>query len=72
MNKPIHLWLKILEISKIVLFEFFCEYSKLKYGGKIKLCYVDIDNVITYIKIEDIYINIAKDVETKFNTLNYK
>ena len=25
-----------------------------------------------YIKIEDIYVNIAKDVETRFNTSNYE
>ena len=36
---------------------------KPKYGEKTKLCYMDTDNFIVYVKTEDI----AKDVETKFN-----
>ena len=31
------------------------------------LCYMDTDSFIVYIKTEDIYVNIAKDVETRFD-----
>ena len=37
-----------------------------------KLCYMDTDNFIVYIKMENIYSDIAKDVETRLDTSNYK
>ena len=35
-------------------------------------CYIDADSFTVYIKTEDIYISIAKDVETRFDTSNYE
>ena len=43
-----------------------------KYGEKEKLCYMDGDSFIVYIKNDDIYKDIAKDVETRFDTSNYE
>ena len=40
-NKPVYLGLSILELSKILMYEFWYEYSKPKYGEKAKLCYMD-------------------------------
>ena len=34
-----------------------------------KLCYMDTETFIVYIKIEDIYLNTAKVVETRFDKL---
>ena len=42
------------------------------YGEKAKLCYMIIYSFIVYIKTEENYVDIGKDVETKFNTSNYK
>ena len=42
----------MLEISKIVVHDFWYVFVKLKYGEK-KLCYMDTDNFIVYIKTED-------------------
>ena len=72
MNKPVYLCLSILEISNIVMYEFWNDYVKPKYGERAKLCYVDTDSFIAYIKTEDIYSDIAKDVETRFRTSNYE
>ena len=41
MNKPVHLGLSILELSKILMHEFCYDYGKLKYSEKVKLCYMD-------------------------------
>ena len=41
MNKPIYLGLSILEISKILMYEFWYDYMKPKYGSDVKLCYMD-------------------------------
>ena len=36
-----------------------------------KLCYMDTDSFIIYIKIEDFYKDIADDVDKRFDTSNY-
>ena len=41
MNKPVHLGLSVLELSKILKYEFWFDYVKAKYGEKAKLCYMD-------------------------------
>ena len=71
MNKPVYLGLSILELSKILMYEFWYDYVKPKYGEKVKLCYMDTDSFIVYIKTDDIYKDIAEDVETRFDTSNY-
>ena len=63
MNKPIYLELSILELSKILMHEFWYNYVKPKYGEKAKLFYIDTDIFIVYIKTDDIYKDIAEDVE---------
>ena len=45
---------------------------KPKYGAKAKLCYMDTDNFIVCIKTDDIYKDIVKDVETRFDASNYE
>ena len=45
---------------------------KSKYGEKARLCYMDTNSFIFYIKTKGIYKDIAKDVETKFDTSNYE
>ena len=43
MDKPIYLGLSILEISKIIIYEFWYDNMKRKYGDMVKLCYTDTD-----------------------------
>ena len=76
MNKPIYLGLSILEISKIIMYEFWYDYVKKKYGDMVKLCYMDTDSIIMNIKTKDFYNDIAykdiaQDVEERFDTSNY-
>ena len=70
MNKPIYLGLSILEISKTLMYEFWYDYMKPKYGDNVKLCYMDTDSFIMHIKTEDFYKDIANDVEKRFDTSN--
>ena len=52
MNKPIHLGLSILEISKTLMYEFWYDYMKPKYNNDVKLCYMDTDSfIMIFIKI---------------------
>ena len=72
MNKPIYLGLSILDISKILMYEFWYDYMKSKYNNDVKLCYMDTDSFIMNIKIEDFYKDFANDVEKRFDTSNYE
>ena len=72
MNKPVYLGLSILELSKTLIYEFWYDYVKPKYGEKTKLCYIDTDSFIIYTKTDDIYKEIAEDVKTRFDTSNYE
>ena len=65
MNKPINLGFSILDLSKIVMFEFWYDYIKPKYGKKEKLCYIDTDSFITNIKTKDFHKDTADDVKKK-------
>ena len=48
------------------------DYVKPKYGEKAKLCCTDTESLIVYVKIDDIYKDIEKDVEDMFDTSNYE
>ena len=72
MNKLIYLGLSILEISKLLMYEFWYDYMKPKYGNNVKLCYMDIDSFIMNIKTEDFYKDIANVVEKRFDTSNFE
>ena len=63
MNKSVYLGLSILEISKTLIYEFWYDYMKPKYGDNVKLCYMDTDSFIMHIKTENFYKDIADDIE---------
>ena len=67
MNKLIYLGLSILEISKILMYEFWYDYMKPKYNN-VKLCYMNTDSFIMNIKTNNFYEDIANDVENRFDT----
>ena len=72
MNKLVYLGQAILDLSKIVMYEFHHDYMVPKYGlEKLKLCYMDTDSLVYDIKTEDFYEDIANDVEARFDTSGY-
>ena len=72
MNKPIYVGLSILEISKILMYEFWYDYMKRKYNDNVRLCYLDTDSFIMNIKTNDFYKDISDDVDNRFDTSNYE
>ena len=72
MNKPVYLVQAILDLSKIVMYEFYYNYMKCKYADdKLTLCYMDTDSLIYDIGTDDFYKDIADDVESRFDTSGY-
>ena len=72
MNKPINLGLSILEISKILMYDFWYDYMKPKYNDNVRLCYMDTDSFVMHIKTNDFYKDISDDVDNRFDTSNYE
>ena len=60
MNKAVYLGLSKLEYSKTLMYELWYDYMKPKYADNVKLCYMDTDSFIMYIKTEDFYKDIAE------------
>ena len=53
MNKPVYLDQAILDLSKMIMYEFHYDYMKRKYpDDKLKLCYMDTDSLIYSIKLK--------------------
>ena len=57
MNKPLHLGMSILDISKMLMYKCWYDYISPKYGDRAKLCYTDTDGFIIYIKTEFHYLH---------------
>ena len=45
MNMPVYLGQAILDLSKLVMYEFHYDYMAPKYGENWKLCYMDTDSL---------------------------
>ena len=72
MNKLVYLGQAILDLCKIVMYEFHYDYMVPKYGlEKLELCYMDTDSLVYDIKTEDFYEDIANDVKARFDTSGY-
>ena len=71
MNKPVYLGMCILDLSKIIMFDFHYNYIKPKYGKQAKLLFTDTDSFLYEIQTEDFYKDIAGDVWDRFDTSDY-
>ena len=71
MTNPLYLGMSILDISKILMYEFWYDYIKPKYGDRAKLCYTDTDSFVINIITEDFFEDISDDVEGWLGTSSY-
>ena len=71
MNKPLYLGISILDISKMLMYKFWYDYFKPKYGDRAKLCYMQTDSFIVHIITEDFFQDFSNNVEKWFDTSNY-
>ena len=63
--------MSILDISKMVMYKFWYNYIKPKYGDRANLCYTDTDSLTIHIITEDFFEDIADNVKKWFDTSNY-
>ena len=60
----------ILDLSKVLMCEFHCDYIKNKYGVNSGLVFTDIDSLIYEIKTKDVYEDLSKHEEI-FDVSNF-
>ena len=60
LNKPVYTGMTILENSKILMYDFYYNYLKARYGPNCELIYTDTDGLLLNIQTEDVY----KDMKT--------
>ena len=70
LNKPEYTGMCILELSKVLMYEFHLDYIMNKYDSKSKLLFTDPDSLMYEIKIEDANENFNSDKEM-FSFTNY-
>ena len=72
MSKPVYPGQAILDLSKIVMYEFHYDYMKRKYAeDKLILCYMDTNSLIYDIETDDFYKDIGDDAKSRFDTCCY-
>ena len=52
LNKPAYIGMCILEMSKVLMYEFHYDYIKNKYGNKSKLSFTDSDSLMYELKLK--------------------
>ena len=70
LKKPAYVRMCILDLSKVLMYEFHYDYVNCKYGNNSKILFADTDSLMYAIKTEDIYEDFSKDKEM-FDFSNY-
>ena len=70
LNKPVYTGMTILENSKILMYEFYYNYLKARYGPNCELIYTDTDSLLLNILTEDVYKDMKED-SWLYDTSNY-
>ena len=70
LNKPIFVGMAILDISKVLMFDYYYNHLKVKYADRVKLLYTDTDSVVIHVTTEDMYEDMMKHADL-YDTSNF-
>ena len=70
MNKPIYVGAKILDLSKLLMYQTLYDYLKPKFGSRVKLIYMDTDSFVLYIETDDLDKELMEDLDC-YDTSDY-
>ena len=61
LNKLAYIGICILELREVLMYEFYYDYTKNKYGSNSRLLFTDTDSLIYEITTEDVYEDFSND-----------
>lgn len=70
MNKPIAIGMSILDLSKVLMYEFYYSQIKPKYKEDVEMMYTDTDSMILEVNTEDFYADMLKTLD-QYDTSDY-
>jgi len=70
LNKPISVGFSILKISKLIMYQFYYDYLKPKYGNKCTFLFTDTDSFCCHIETPDLYQDMSQNLDL-FDTSNF-
>lgn len=70
LNRPVYVGMSILDLSKLLMYDFFYNKMKRQYGDRVSLLYTDTDSLLMQIQTNDVYKDIAKEIDM-YDTSNY-
>lgn len=71
MNKPISVGMTVLELSKVLMYEFYYDFLKTKYDEKIEMMYTDTDSFILNVKTDCFYTDMMENIDERYDTSDY-
>ncbi|MEN0016512.1 MAG: DNA polymerase, partial [Bacteroidota bacterium] len=69
-NKPVYTGFTVLDLSKLLMYQFYYEKLKPKYGNKCRLLYTDTDSLLVVIRTGDVYEDTLEDLD-EYDTSGY-
>lgn len=70
LRKPVYTGFTVLELSKVLMYDFHYHYIKVKYGPRTQLLFTNTDSLCYCIQTEDVYRDMQLDLEM-FDTSDY-
>ena len=61
--KPIDVGMSVLDLSKHLMFDFYCNHLKKEYGDKIRLLYTDTESLVIHVSTDDLYEDMKGDID---------
>lgn len=63
LNRPVYVGMSILDLSKLLMYDFYYYQMKRKYGDRVCLLYTDTDSLLMQIKTNDVYRDMADQLD---------
>jgi hypothetical protein len=70
LNRPVYVGMSILDLSKLLMYDFYYNEMKKQYGDNVCLLYTDTDSLLLQIQTDDVYKDIAQHIDL-YDTSNY-
>jgi hypothetical protein len=61
LNRPVYVGQAVLDLSKHLMYDFWYNHIKARYGQKAQLCYTDTDSLLFEVETEDAYADMKED-----------